>query len=153
MWTTKSTVWAIRLHTANSGRSGVRLRHVVGEALQHDVGGVGVDGRQRAALAHRRDVEHVERLVLDELADDDTVGVEPPGQLDELAGGDLALALGVGVAGEQRRRVGMARVVLEPQLEQVLLDGDDPLAWRHLTEQLGQQRRLAGARRPATRGS
>ena len=61
--------------------------------MQHDVGGVGVDGRQRTALAHRGDVEHVERLVLDELADDDSIGVEAPGELDELASGDLALAL------------------------------------------------------------
>ena len=94
-----------------------------------------MDRGQRAALAHRGDVEHVERLVLDELADDHTVGVETAGQLDELAGRDLALALGVGVAGVQRRSVGVARVVLELQFEQVLLDGDDALAWRHRAEQ------------------
>ena len=123
----------------------VRLRHVVGETLQHDVGRVGVDRGERAAFAHRRDVEHVECLVLDQLADDDPVGVEPAGQLDELAGRDLALALGVGMAGEQRRCVGVARVVLEAQLEQVLLDGDDPFERRHLAEQLGEQCRLAGA--------
>ena len=81
------------------GQVRVRLRHVVGEALQHDVGGVGMDRGQRTPLAHRSDVEHVERLVLDELADDDTVGVEPPRQLDELAGRDLALALGVANVG------------------------------------------------------
>ncbi len=126
-------------------QSGVGLRHVVGETVQHDVGRVGMDRRQRSALAHRGDVEHVERLVLDELADDDAVGVEPARELDELTGRDLALPFGVGMAGEQRRRVGMAGVVLEVQFEEVLLDGDDPLAWRHLAEQLGQQRGLPGA--------
>ena len=91
------------------------------------------------------DVEHVEGLVLHQFADDHAVGIELPRQLDELAGRDLALALGIRVPGEQRRRVWMAGVVLETQLEQVLLDGDDPLERRHLPEEFGEQRRLARA--------
>ena len=87
---------------------------------------MGVDRRQRTSLAHRSHVEHVERLVLDEFADDDAVRVEPPREFDELAGGDLALAFCIRMSGEQRRRVGMARIVLESEFEQVLLDGDDP---------------------------
>ena len=125
----------------------VRLGDVVREPLEDHVGGVRVDRRQRSALAHRRHVEHVERLVLDQFADDHPVGIEPAGEFHELAGGDLALAFRVRVPREQRRRVGVTRVVLEPQFEQVLLDRDDPLERRHRAEQFGEQCGLAGAGR------
>ena len=50
------------------------------------------------------------------------------------------------MASEQRRRIRVARVVLQTQFQQVLLDGDDPLERRDLAEQFGEQGRLARSR-------
>ena len=129
------------------GQARVRLRHVVRQTLQHDVGRVGMDRCQRTALTHRGDVEHVECLVFHQLADDDAVGVEPARQLDQLARRDFALAFSIGMTREQRRRIRVARVVFEPQLEQVLLDRDDAFERRDLAQEFGQERRLSGAGR------
>ena len=126
------------------GQLGVALGDVERQAAQHCLDGVRVDRGHRAALAHRCHIEHLQRLVLDQLTDDHPVGVQPPGQLDQLARRHRTAALGVGLTGEQRRRVGVARIVLEAQLQQALLDRDDPFQRRDRTEQFLQQGGLAG---------
>ena len=77
------------------------LRHG-GEGLQpHQgvLGAVGVDGGQRAVVAGGHRLEHVEGLAAAHLADDDAVGAHPQGVADQVADGDLALALDVRAAG------------------------------------------------------
>ena len=113
------------------GQLGVALGDVEREPTEHRLDRVGVDRGHRSALAHRRDVEHLQGLVLDELADDHPVGVQASGELDQFARRHRAAAFGVGLAGVQRRCIGMPRIVFQPQLEQTLLDGHDALQRRH----------------------
>ena len=56
---------------------------------------VGVAGRERAVLAGRHRLEHVERLAGAALADDDPVGAHVQGVAQQVADRDLALALEV----------------------------------------------------------
>ncbi len=92
------------------------------EPHQGVLGAVGVDGGERAVVAGGHGLEHVEGLAAADLADDDPVGAHPQGVADEVADGDVALALDVGGAGFQAYHVGL----LELEFGGVL-DGDDAL--------------------------
>ncbi len=146
MCTTKSIVSRDQRPHRVLGQLGVALGHVERQPGEHRLHRVRVDRGHRAVLAHAGDVEHLQRLVLHQLADHDTVRVQPAGELDQLARRHGAVAVGVRLPGEQRGRVRMARVVLQAQLEQPLLDRHDPLVGWHRAEQLLEQRGLAGTR-------
>jgi len=116
--------------------------------------GLGLDLRDERSLWRDRAQLVLAEAVLQsfdqagvKIADHHTIGVQAPGQFDELACGDLALALGVGMPGEERWCIRVARVILESKLEEILLNGDDALARGHFSQEFGQQRRLAGTRR------
>ena len=115
-----------------------------GEGLQpHQrvLGAVGVHGGQRAVVAGRHRLEHVEGLAAADLADDDAVGAHAQRVADQVADGDLALALDVRRAGLQPDDV----LLLELEFGGVL-DGDDALVLRDQPGEGVEQRGLAGAR-------
>ena len=95
------------------------------EAPEHVGRAVGVAGRQRAVLAGGHRLEHVQRFARAALADDDPVGAHVEGVAQEVADGDLAVALEVRWA----RLEGDDVLLAELQLGGVL-DGDDPLVAR-----------------------
>ena len=110
------------------------------EPSEHVRRGVGVAGRQRAVLAGRHRLEHVEGLARTTLADDDPVGshVQPVAQ--QVPDGDLAQALEV-----RRARLELHDVrLVELQLGGIL-DGDDPLVLGDERRQDVEGRRLARA--------
>src|SRR5206468_4108627 len=72
------------------------------EAADGVGGGVGVEGGHGAGVAGVHGLEHVDGFVAAAFADDDAVGSHAEGVADEVAGGVLALALGVGGFGFQR---------------------------------------------------
>ena len=84
---------------------------------------VGVDRGHRAVVAGVHRLQHVERLAGANLADDDPVGPHAQRVLDQVALGDLALALDVRRAGFQPDDV----LLLELELGRIL-DRDDALA-------------------------
>ena len=102
--------------------------------------GVGVDGGQGAVVAGVHGLEHVQGLGGTDLAHDDAVGPHTQAVLDQVAHGDLALALDVGRAGLQPDHV----ILLELQLGRVL-DGHDALVLGHVARQTVEQRGLARA--------
>jgi hypothetical protein len=101
---------------------------------------VGVHGRQRPVVAGVHRLEHVERFLAADLADDDAVGPHAQRVDDELALADRALALDVGRPRLEPRDV----LLVELQLGGVL-DRDDALALGDEAREHVQQRRLAGA--------
>ena len=86
------------------------------EPAERVAGVVGMDGRHAAVVAGVHGLEHVERLGPAALADDDPVGPHAQGVADQVAGGDLALALDVGRAGLHPDDVRL----LEPQFGRIL---------------------------------
>ena len=96
--------------------------------------------RERAVVAGVHGLEHVQRLGATDLTDDDAVGPHAQGVADEIADGDLALALDVGRARLQADDV----VLVQLQLDGVL-DGDDALVVGHEARQHVEHRGLAGA--------
>src|SRR5262249_48595840 len=104
-----------------------RQRHVAHQAqgFQTDGGvarGVGVDGGQGAGVAGQHRLDQVQRLAAADLADDDAVGPHAQRVHEQVADGDLAVAVGP-------RRLGLevdgVRLV-ELELGRVL-DDDDAL--------------------------
>ncbi len=85
-------------------------------------GRVGVAGRQRAVVAGRHRLEHVQRLARTTLADDDPVGSHVHRVPEQVPDRDLALALQVGRARLQGDDVVLAELELGG-----VLDRDDPL--------------------------
>lgn len=85
-------------------------------------------------------LEHVERLAAADLADDDAVGAHAQGVADQVADGDLSLALHVGRAGFEPDDVRL----LELELGGVL-DRDDALALRDQAGEGVEEGGLAGA--------
>ena len=104
-------------------------------------GRVRVAGRQRAVVAGRHRLEHVQRLAGAALADDDPVGPHVHRVAQQVADRDLALALEVRRARLERDDVLLAELELGG-----VLDRDDPLVVRDERRQDVQGRRLAGAR-------
>ena len=88
-------------------------------------GGVGVDRGHRPVVAGVHRLEHVERLAGADLADDDPVGPHAQRVLDQVALGDLALALDVRRPGLEPRDM----LLLQLELGRIL-DRDDALARR-----------------------
>ena len=84
---------------ARTGRSKPAMRTSVSRRASVSRGAVGVDRGDRAVVAGVHGLEHVEGLAGTALADDDAVGPHAEGVLDEVADGDLALALDVRRAG------------------------------------------------------
>ena len=72
-WTTRLIADAICWRIARSGHVEVGHRHHRVEAVQRVARAVGVDGRQAAVVAGVHGLQHVERLVAADLADDDAV--------------------------------------------------------------------------------
>ena len=105
------------------------------EPPEHVRRGVGVTGRERAVLTGRHRLEHVEGLARSTLPDDDPVGshVQPVAQ--QVADGDLALALEVRRAGLELDDMRLVELQFGG-----ILDGDDPLV-------LGDERRQDVERR------
>ena len=85
-------------------------------------------------------LQHVERLLAANLAEDDAVGAHTQRVLHQIAHGDLALAFEVGRPCFEPHDVGL----LQLQLGRVL-DGDDALARVDHPAHGVQQRRLTGA--------
>ena len=110
------------------------------DAGQRVARAVGVDRGDRAVVAGVHGLEHVEGLAATALADDDAVGPHAQAVADEVADGDLALALDVRRAGLQGEHV----VLVELELLGVL-DGDDALVGGDERRQHVEGRRLAGA--------
>ena len=73
----------------------VRHRHHRVEAVQRVARGVGVDGRQAAVVAGVHRLQHVERFLAADLADDDAVGPHTKGVDDQLARAHRAFAFDV----------------------------------------------------------
>ena len=94
-WTITSTALLIWSFSASKG---IWTSDIEAEGLQaHQgvLGGVRVDGGERAVVAGRHRLEHVEGLAAADLTDDDAVGAHAQGVADQVADGDLALALDV----------------------------------------------------------
>ena len=89
-----------------------RHRHHVLEAGQRVARGVGVDGAHRAVVAGVHRLQHVDGFLAADLAEDDPVGAHAQRVLDEVAHGDLALALDVGGAGLQPHHVRLLQLQL-----------------------------------------
>ena len=120
IWTMRLTAEAICWRTARSGMLQVGHRHHRVEAVERVARAVGVDGRQAAVVAGVHGLQHVERLVAADLADDDAIGPHAQGVDDELALPDRALALDVG-----RPRLEPDDVPLPQHQLGGVLDGDD----------------------------
>ena len=147
IWTMRSMAEAICWRTAVSGRLQVGHRHHRVEAIQRVARAVGVDRRQAAVVAGVHGLQHVQRLVAADLADDDAIGPHAQGVDDQLALRDRALALDV-----RRPRLQPDDVPLPQHQLGGVLDGDDALAFRDEAGQHVEQRRLAGAGAAARRG-
>ena len=110
------------------------------DAGQRVARGVGVDGGDRAVVAGVHGLEHVEGLAGAALADHDAVGAHTQGVADQVADGDLTLALDVRRAGLEGQHV----LLVELELLGVL-DGDDALVVGDERRQHVERRRLTGA--------
>ncbi len=108
------------------------------EPAEHVRRGVGVAGRQRAVLAGRHRLEHVEGLARTTLADDDPVGSHVQAVAQQVADGDLAHALEVRRAGLELDDVRLVELQLGG-----ILDRDDPLVLGDERRQHVEGRRLA----------
>ena len=110
------------------------------DAAQRVARRVRVDGGERAVVAGVHRLQHVERFLAADLADDDAVGAHAEGVDHELALLDRAFAFDV-----RRPRFEPDDVLLlELQFGRVL-DGDDALVLADEARQDVEQRRLAGA--------
>ena len=87
-------------------------RHHVLEPRQRVARGVGVDRAHRAVVAGVHRLQHVDRFLAADLAEDDAVGPHAQRVLDEVAHGDLALALDVGGAGLEAHHVRLLQLQL-----------------------------------------
>ncbi len=101
---------------------------------------VGVERAHRAVVAGVHGLEQIERLRSAHLADDDALGPHAQAVLDQVAHGDLALALDIGRAGLETDHVGLLQLKLGG-----VLGGDDALVRLDVARQAVEQRRLAGA--------
>ena len=122
-WTTRSTAALTWSCSASNGTSTSLIDASVSSRISASTVRVGVHGGQRALVAGVHGLEHVERLAAADLADDDAVGAHAQRVADQVADGDLAVALDVRRAGLQPDHV----VLRQGQLGGVL-DGDDALA-------------------------
>ena len=109
------------------------------EAPEHVLGAVGVAGRQRAVVAGRHRLEHVQRLARAALADDDPVGSHVHRVPQQVPDRDLALAFEVGRPRLERDDVVLAELELGG-----VLDRHDPLVVRDERRQDVERRGLAG---------
>ena len=100
------------------------------QAGERVTGRVGVDGGERAVVAGVHRLQHVERLATADLTDHDPVRPHPQRVADQVADGDLALALEVGRPVLQPQPVRLAELQLGG-----VLDGDDALAGRQVGRQ------------------
>ena len=103
-------------------------------------GAVRVAGRERAVLAGRHRLDHVQRLAGATLADDDPVGAHVQRVAQQVADRDLALALEVRRARLERDDVVLAELELGG-----VLDRDDPLVVGDERREHVEGRRLARA--------
>ena len=110
------------------------------EARQRLARAVGVERAHRAVVAGVHRLQQVERLRSAHLADDDALGTHAQAVLDQIAHGDLALALDIGRARLETHDVRL----LELQFGRVLA-GDDALVVLDVAGQAVEQRRLARA--------
>ena len=139
--------WMIRL-TADGdllpdgalGQIEVRHRHHRVEAIERVARAVGVDRRQAAVVAGVHRLQHVERFVAPDLADDDAIRTHTQGVDHEVALPDRALAFDVG-----RPRLEPDDVALPHHQLGGVLDRDDALEVRDEAGEHVEQRRLAGA--------
>ena len=125
---------------ARSGRFVAPIAIIVSMRDSASRGAVGVHGRQRAVVARVHRLQHVERFLAADLADDDAVGAHAEGVHHELALADGALPFDVGRARLEPRDV----LLVQLQLRRVF-DRDDALAVGDEARQHVEQRRLAGA--------
>ena len=86
-------------------------------------------GRQRSVVAGVHRLQHVERFLAADLADDDAVGAHTQGVDDELPLADRALAFHVGRARLEPRHVLLAELEFGR-----VLDRDDPLVAREMKQ-------------------
>src|SRR6185503_12504150 len=91
---------------------------------------VGVDGGERAVVTGVHGLQHVERFLASNLADDDAVGTHTEGIDYQIANTDGAVAFDVGGPSFHARHVRLS----EPQLSRVF-DGDNALVFRDVGRQ------------------
>ena len=125
--TTSSIADAICCRIAFSGMFRFAIATIVSSRYSASRGAVGVDGRQAAVVAGVHRLQHVQRFLAADLADDDAVGPHTERIDDELALPDGALALDVRRPGFQPHDVPLP----QHQLRGVL-DRDDSLADREM---------------------
>ena len=118
----------------------VRHRDHRVETIQRVARAVGVDRRQAAVVAGVHRLEHVQRFLAADLADDDAVGTHTEGVDHQLPLPDGALAFDV-----RRPRLEPHRVPLPQRQFRRVLDRDDALALRDEARERVEQRRLARA--------
>lgn len=115
-----------------------RARLKAAEAVKRRVG---VDGAHRAGVSGVQRLKEVEGLAAADFADDDAVGAEAQGGVDEVADRHLALSVLVGLARLERHDVALLQLELAG-----VLDHENALPFRDEGAQRVQDGRLAGAR-------
>ena len=143
-WTKKSTASEISSAAIGKSTASVPWATYWASFFHADERRVVVHGRQaRMAVLHRQ--QHLAgRVAVADLADDQPVRVEPQGVADQLALGDLADALDVGLPRlPLQHRRGARRVGAQVELARVLDDDDAGVGCEHVRHR-PHERRLAG---------
>ena len=136
----RSSAEAICSRMARIGRSKPAMSVIVSMRASVSRGLLEWIGGERAVVARVHGLEHVERLTGAALAHHDAVGAHAQAVADEVADGDLALALDVRRPGLQRQHV----LLVELELLGVL-DGHDALVGGDERRQHVERGRLTGA--------